>query len=71
LKKAEGEVDTEKRKAVFRQVVAKLADDTPLVALGFTPRFFTFRQHVKGFVTNGSGDFQPWGAGLSHAWIDK
>jgi peptide/nickel transport system substrate-binding protein len=71
LKKAEGEVDPEKRRAIFKQVVAKLADDTPLVALGFTPRFFTFREQVKGFVTNGSGDFQPWGAGLSHAWVDK
>jgi peptide/nickel transport system substrate-binding protein len=71
LKKAESEVDIEKRKAIFKQIVAKLADDTPLVALGFTPRFFTFREHVKGFVTNGGGDFQPWGAGLSHAWIDK
>ena len=71
LKKAESEVDMEKRKAIFRQVVAKLADDTPLVALGFTPRFFTFREHVKGFVTNAGGDFQPWGAGLSRAWVDK
>jgi peptide/nickel transport system substrate-binding protein len=71
IKKAESEVDPEKRRAIFRQVVAKLADDTPLVAIGFTPRFFTFREHIKGFTTNASGDFQPWGAGLSYAWIDK
>jgi hypothetical protein len=26
---------------------------------------------VKNFVTNGGGDFEPWGAGLSRAWVDK
>jgi peptide/nickel transport system substrate-binding protein len=71
IKKAESEVDLEKRKSIFKQAVAKLADDVPLVVLGFTPRFFAFREHVKGFVTNASGDFQPWGGGLSQAWIDK
>ena len=71
LKKAEGEVDLEKRKAIFKQVVAKLTDDLPILVIGFTPRFFTFRSHVKNFATNASGDFEPWGAGLSHAWIDK
>ena len=71
IKKAEGEVDLEKRKAVFKQAVAKWSDDLPIVVIGFTPRFFTFRDYVKGFVTNASGDFEPWGAGLSHAWVDK
>jgi peptide/nickel transport system substrate-binding protein len=71
IKKAEGEVDLDKRKAIFRQAVAKWMDDLPVVAIGFTPRFFTFRDYVKGFVTNASGDFEPWGAGLSHTWVDK
>lgn len=71
IKKADVEVDLEKRKALFKQVVAKLVDDSPLVPIGFTPRFFTFREHVKGFTTNSSGDFQPFIGGLSRAWIDK
>ncbi|MGH7848258.1 MAG: hypothetical protein ACREQW_24225, partial [Candidatus Binatia bacterium] len=71
LKKAEVEVNPDKRRDLFRQAVAKLLDDSPLVPIGFAPRFFTFRDHVKGFVTNSTGDFQPWGAGLSHAWLDK
>lgn len=71
IKKAELEVDLEKRKALFRQVVTKLVDDSPIVPMGFTPRFFTFRDYVKGFVTNSSGDFQPFIGGLSRAWIDK
>ena len=71
LRKAEAEIDQDKRRNLFRQVVTKLLEDSPIFAIGFTPRFFTFRDHVKGFVTNGSGDFQPWGAGLSYAWVDK
>ena len=46
-------------------------DDLPILVIGFTPRFFTFRDHIKNFVTNASGDFEPWGAGLSRAWVDK
>jgi len=42
-----------------------------VLPIGFTPRFFTQRDYVKGFVTNSGGDFQPWGGGLSRAWIDK
>jgi len=64
-------VDQEKRRELFKKVVAKLIDDMPIYQIGFTPRFFTFRNHVKGFVTNGAGDFQIWGGGLSHAWVDK
>jgi hypothetical protein len=51
--------------------VTKLLEDSPIVAMGFTPRFFTFRDYVKGFKTNSSGDFQPFVGGLSRAWIDK
>jgi len=71
MKKAEVEVDIEKRKALFKQVVAKLLYDSPNISLGFTPRFFTFRDHVKGFTTNFSGDIQPFTGGLSSTWIDK
>ncbi len=71
LKKAEAELNQEKRRALFKQAVGMLAADIPIFPIGFTPRFFTFRDHVKGFVTNTSGDFQPWGGGLSHAWVNK
>jgi peptide/nickel transport system substrate-binding protein len=71
IKKAEAEVDPDTRRALFKQAVTMLVQEVPVFPLGFTPRFFTFRSHVKGFTTNGSGDFQPWGAGLSRAWIEK
>jgi peptide/nickel transport system substrate-binding protein len=69
--KAVPEVDQDKRHVLFKTVVAKLIEDMPIYQIGFTPRFFTFRDYVKGFVTNGAGDFEPWGGGLSHAWSDK
>ena len=69
--KAEAEIDQDKRRALFKQVVTKVVQDLPIFPIGFTPRFFTFRDHVKNFVTNGGGDFEPWGAGLSRAWVDK
>jgi ABC-type transport system substrate-binding protein len=71
LRKAEAEIDQDKRRALFKQVVTKIVQDLPIFPIGFTPRFFTFRDHVKNFVTNGGGDFEPWGAGLSRAWVDK
>lgn len=71
LRKAESEVDQDKRRALFKQVVTKVVQDLPIFPIGFTPRFFTFRDHVKSFVTNGGGDFEPWGGGLSRAWVDK
>ncbi|MGH7773664.1 MAG: ABC transporter substrate-binding protein [Candidatus Binatia bacterium] len=71
MRKAEAELDPAKRRVLFRQVVAKLTDDVPIFPIGFTPRFFTFRDYVKGFVTNSSGDFQVWGGGLSHTWLDR
>jgi len=48
LQKAVGEVDLDKRKALFKQAVAKLLDDSPVLPIGFTPRFFTQRDYVKG-----------------------
>ena len=71
LRKAEAEIDQDKRRVLFKQVVTKIVQDLPIFPIGFTPRFFTFREHVKNFVTNGGGDFEPWGAGLSRAWVDK
>jgi peptide/nickel transport system substrate-binding protein len=71
LAKAETELDPAKRKALFRQVVARLFDDVPELFLGFVPETFTFRRHVKGFTTNDDGNFQWSEGGLSRTWLDK
>ena len=72
LAKAEKEVNPQNRKALFRKVVRKIiSEDLPILAIGFSPRFFTFRNHVKDFVTDNNGSFLWWGGGLHHAWIGK
>ena len=71
LTEAGQEVDSAKRRAVFRKVVGKLVDDMPILPIGFTPRFFAFGKHVKGFTTDSNGEFRWWGGGMNHAWIDR
>jgi len=71
LKRAENEINPEKRKELFRQIAAKDLDDLSELNIGFVPRFFTFRDHVKGFVTNGDGSFVWFENGFHRAWLDK
>jgi peptide/nickel transport system substrate-binding protein len=71
LADASKEVDAEKRRILFRKIVGKLAEDIPILPVGFTPRFFTFGSHVKGFSTDSNGSFRWWAGGLNYAWIDR
>ncbi len=71
LKKAETELDGNKRKELFRQVMTKAADDLPEIYIGFVPRFFALRDHVKGFTTDADGRFRWYGGGVTHTWLDK
>jgi len=71
LKKAETELDLEKRKSLFRQIVTKVAVDLPEVYIGSVPRYFTFRSPVKGFTTDDEGAFRSWSGGLHYTWLDK
>jgi ABC-type transport system substrate-binding protein len=68
---AEKELDSAKRRALMRQIVTRVSQDIPELPLFFVPRFFTFRDHVKGFTTDGDGAFRWWGGGVSHTWLDK
>ncbi len=71
VKKAETELNPTKRRALFKKILTQVNEDLPYIPVGYVPRFFTLRTHVKGFTTNASGDFRPWGRGLNHAWLDK
>ncbi|NIO07981.1 MAG: hypothetical protein GTO40_08255 [Deltaproteobacteria bacterium] len=71
LEQMEIERDPEKRKAILKMVITKKNEDVPIVPVGFVPRFFTFREHVKGFQTDDDGAFVWSGGGLTHTWIDK
>ena len=71
LRKAASEPNPKQRRLLFKQVVQKLVEDVPFIPIGYTPRFFTLRDYVKGFITNSEGEFRPWGGGLNHVWLDK
>jgi peptide/nickel transport system substrate-binding protein len=71
LEKAELESDHKKRKELFDRIVSKVSEDLPELPIGYVPRFYTFREYVKGFTVNDEGEFQWWGGGLSHTWLDK
>lgn len=71
LQQAENEINPEKRRALFRQVAAKDLEDMPEFYIGFVPRFFTVRDHVKNFKTNGDGAFVWYEGGLQRTWLDK
>jgi peptide/nickel transport system substrate-binding protein len=71
IKRAESELDIVKRRALFKQILNKLAEDVPELPVGFVPRFFAVSDYVKGFTTDGKGAFRPWGGGVNYAWLDK
>jgi ABC-type transport system substrate-binding protein len=71
LKQAETELDSNRRKAFFKQIMTKAADDLPEIYIGSVPRFFTFRDHVKGFTTDDAGRFRSFEGGLTHTWLEK
>jgi ABC-type transport system substrate-binding protein len=71
LRRAETELDPDRRRALFRQVVAKAMDDVPELYVGWVPRFYAFRDYVKGFESGGDASFIWWGGGVDHAWLDR
>jgi ABC-type transport system substrate-binding protein len=71
LEKAEVELDVQKRKEMFRQVLTRVHDDSPVVPITFVPRFFALRDYVKGFATGDDGEFRAHGVGLNYTWLDK
>jgi hypothetical protein len=48
-----------------------MADDLPLLWIGFIPRFFTYNKNIKNFTTDADGRFRWSGGGVTHTWLDK
>ena len=51
--------------------MSKVAEDVAEIAIGFVPRYFAMRDHVKGFSTDDEGMFMWSGGGLNHTWLEK
>lgn len=72
FEKLDIELNQNKRKKILARIIIRLNEDVPVIPLGFVPRFFTFRNYVKGFRTNSSGGRFVWGGGgLTRTWLDK
>ncbi|MGH7835648.1 MAG: ABC transporter substrate-binding protein, partial [Candidatus Binatia bacterium] len=65
------EADAAKRKSLLRAILTHLSEDVPELPIGFVPRFFALRSHVKGFSTDDNSSFRWSGGGLNFTWLDK
>ena len=71
FKKAESELNPDKRRNFFKQILTLVNQDVPDMPIGFVQRYYTYRDYVKGFKTDGEGSFRWLGGGLTAAWLDK
>ncbi len=67
----EFELNQKKRQEILARIIANLNENIPVISIGFVPRFFTFRDYVKGFKTNRNAKFVWGGGGLTRTWLDK
>ena len=63
--------DEKKRRELYAKVTRILFDEVPDLPLVYVPRFFTHREKVKGYATDGDGRFNAVTFGVSRAWIDR
>ena len=71
IAKVETELNLERRRELVRQIVQKVAEELPEFAVGFVPRFFTYRDYVKGYTSDSEGHYRWSRGGLNYAWLDK
>lgn len=71
LKKAEIELDAQKRKELFNQILTRTSEEVPVIPVTFVSRFFALRDYVKGFNTGHDGEFRIYQGGLNYTWLDK
>jgi peptide/nickel transport system substrate-binding protein len=71
IERLETELDQQKRKDLLRQMMTKIATEVPEVYIGFAPRYFTYRDHVKQFPVELGGRWMPYESGLNHTWLDR
>jgi len=69
--KLETELASGKRKDLLRQILTADNRAFALIPIGFAPRFYTLRDRVRDFVTDGNGAFVWSGGGLPRTWVDK
>jgi len=71
IKKAEKEFNHETRKKIFKQIVAKMTEDVPVMYFAAISRYFGMRDDVKEFTSIREGTYEWLGGGLSRTWLDR
>jgi peptide/nickel transport system substrate-binding protein len=67
-----GEItDFKKRYELYAKAIRMVHQDLPEAPVVFTPRFFTFNQHVRGFEPGASDNWITSSGGLLKTWIKK
>jgi peptide/nickel transport system substrate-binding protein len=62
--------DAKKRYELYVKALGILNQEIPAISLAFVPRYFTYRQKVRGFNSDGGDRFNTVTAGLSRVWIE-
>ena len=62
--------DAKKRYELYAKALGILNQEIPAISLAFVPRYFTYRQKVRGFNSDGGDRFNTVTAGLSRVWIE-
>ncbi|MGH7833613.1 MAG: ABC transporter substrate-binding protein [Candidatus Binatia bacterium] len=63
--------DVKKRYELYAKAIRIIHRDLPEAPFVFTPRFFTFNQHVKGFEAGISDNWTSTTGGLLKTWVTK
>jgi ABC-type transport system substrate-binding protein len=61
---AEGEFNTSKRAAIYREIQSIIAQDVPFVALDYPPYIYATSTNVHGFAVNPGGAYR-----LEDVWL--
>ena len=64
VEQAEGEFNTSKRAAIYKQIQSIIAQDVPFVALDYPPYIYATSKSVKGFAVNPGGAYR-----LEDVWL--
>jgi len=62
--------DQKKRYELYTNALGILNQEIPAISMAFVPRYFTYRQKVRGFTTDGGDRFNTVTAGFSRVWIE-
>jgi peptide/nickel transport system substrate-binding protein len=71
LAQADSVTDQKKRRELYSRAIKIIHDEVPDLPLAYVPRFFTYHEKFKGFLTDADGRFNGTTFGLSRIWMER